>query len=79
MVETQYAPRHQVAKAATIYFGTGSIDCTICNLSSSEAALKASNQIEIPVKFTLAVPTDGLHLSCNVVWRKQYRIGVAFG
>jgi PilZ domain len=78
MVETRYAARIRVSKGAKIYFGASSIDCTISNLSSSGAALKVSNQIEIPDKFTLAVPADGLLLSCDVVWRKQYRIGVAF-
>jgi hypothetical protein len=71
MVETRRAPRHRVSKAAKIYFGTDTVDCTVCDLSSSGAALKVSNQIEIPEKFTLALPADGLHLGCDVVWRKQ--------
>jgi hypothetical protein len=32
----------------------------------------------IPAKFLLVIPGDGLHLPCHVVWRKEYRIGVAF-
>jgi hypothetical protein len=48
------------------------------NLSITGAALVVSNQIGIPATFTLVVPCDGLHLACNVVWRSEYRIGVAF-
>jgi hypothetical protein len=31
-----------------------------------------------PAKFTLVVSEDGLKLPCYVVWRKDFRIGVAF-
>ena len=78
MVETRIAPRLRVLKAATIEFGGGAIDCTIRDLSITGAALEVRNQIGIPAKFTLVVPGDGLHLPCHVVWRKEYRIGVAF-
>jgi hypothetical protein len=78
MVETRIAPRHRVMKAGTIEFGSSAIDCMVRNLSITGAALEVSNQIGIPAKFTLVVPDDGLHLACNVVWRSEYRIGVAF-
>jgi hypothetical protein len=78
MVETRIAPRHRVMKAGTIEFGSSAIDCTVRNLSITGAALEVSNQIGIPAKFTLVVPGDELHLVCNIVWRSEYRIGVAF-
>jgi hypothetical protein len=78
MVETRIAPRHRVMKAGTIEFGSSAIDCMVRNLSITEAALEVSSQIPIPAKFALVVPGDGLHLACNVVWRSEYRIGVAF-
>jgi hypothetical protein len=37
-----------------------------------------SSQSGIPEEFNLVVPADGLNLPCRVVWRKVYRIGVAF-
>jgi hypothetical protein len=43
------------------------------NLSLTGAAIEIT---DIPDKFTLFVPSDGLHLP--VVWRKAYRIGVQF-
>jgi hypothetical protein len=78
MVETRIATRYRVSKAATIEFGGGAIDCTVRDLSTTGAALEVSNQIGIPAKFTLVVPGDGLHLPCRVVWRRGFRIGVAF-
>jgi hypothetical protein len=79
MVETRSAPRHRVLKSGTIEFGGGAINCLIRNLSATGAALEISSQVGIPETFVLLVPADELHLRCNVVWRKQYRIGVAFG
>jgi PilZ domain len=79
MVETRSAPRHRVLKAGTIEFGGGAIDCVVRNLSTTGAALEISSQVGIPERFALVVPGDGLHLHCDVVWRKNCRIGVAFG
>ena len=78
MVETRRAPRHRVLKAGTIEFDGGAIDCNVRNLSGTGAAIEISSQFGIPDKFTLLVPSDGLHLPCCVVWRKAYRIGVTF-
>ena len=78
MVETRIAPRYRVLKAAKIEYGGATIDCTVRDLSITGAALEVPNQIGIPAKFTLVVPGDGLHLPCHVVWRKEFRIGVAF-
>ncbi|OIQ66963.1 PilZ domain protein [mine drainage metagenome] len=78
MVETRIAPRHRVMKAAKIEIGAGAIDCTVRDLSLTGAAIAVESQAEIPERFTLIIPDDGLHLPCHVVWRREYRIGVAF-
>ena len=78
MVETRIARRHRFLKTATIEFGGDAVDCMVRDLSVTGAALEVSNQIGIPTKFLLVIPGDGLHLPCHVVWRKEYRIGVAF-
>jgi hypothetical protein len=78
MVETRIAPRHRVLKAATIVFGGSIIDCMVRDLSITGAALEVPHHVGIPTKFTLVVRGDGLHLPCHIVWRKEYRIGVAF-
>jgi hypothetical protein len=78
MVETRIAPRHRVTKVAKIEFGAAAIDCTVRDLSLTGAAIAVSSQAEIPERFTLVMPDDGLQLPCHVVWRREYRIGVAF-
>jgi hypothetical protein len=80
MVESRRASRQRLLKAGTIKFvGRGAINCLVLNLSATGAALEVSNQTEIPERFTLVMPGDGLHLSCRTVWRKERRIGVTFG
>ena len=74
--EHRIASRHRVLKAGSIQFGGGSIDCTVRNISDTGAALDVTSPLGIPAQFTLV--TDGNHLPCRVVWRKEKRIGVAF-
>jgi PilZ domain-containing protein len=78
MVETRAAPRYRVAKAAIIEVGGAKIPCSIFDLSVTGAALDISNLVYIPAHFTLVVKDDGLRLHCHVVWRRPFRIGVAF-
>jgi hypothetical protein len=77
--EKRVAPRHRVLKSGTIEFGGGVINCTVRNVSNDGAALEIASPVGIPDKFTLALPNDGLHFRCRIVWRKEHRIGVAFG
>jgi hypothetical protein len=77
MVETRIAPRYRASKAATIEFDGGAVDCMVRDLSITGAALTVS-QVGIPGKFILVVASDGLYLPCHVVWRRGYRMGVAF-
>lgn len=79
MVDTRIAPRLRVKKAAKIDFGGDKIACTIRDLSTTGAALELNEMnSRIPEAFTLVVPEDGLKLPCHVVWRKDFRMGVAF-
>jgi hypothetical protein len=65
-------------KPAKIEHGGYKIACTVRDLSITGAALEVSDQRAIPATFALIMPDDGLRLSCHVVWRRDYRIGVAF-
>jgi hypothetical protein len=78
MVETRVAPRYRVAKPAKIEFGREKIACTILDLSVTGAALLLSDSLPIPATFTLVIPEDGLRLTCNIAWRREFRMGVAF-
>jgi hypothetical protein len=78
MVETRIAPRYRVNKPAKIDHGGDKINCTIRDLSATGAALEISDVVRLPANFTLIIPEDRLRLPCRVVWRTEYRIGVAF-
>jgi hypothetical protein len=78
MVETRAAPRYRVTKSAQIEHGSHKITCTLRDLSITGAALEVPDPAIIPAKFTLVLPEDGLKLSCRVVRRTGFRIGVAF-
>lgn len=78
MVETRRAPRYRVSKPAKIGEGKQAINCIVRDLSTTGAAIEVENQIGIPDNFILFVTEDDLHLSCNIVWRRDFRIGVAF-
>lgn len=74
--EHRIANRQRVLKGGTIEFGGGVIDCRVRNISATGAALDVTSPVGIPAQFTLV--TQGNHLPCRVVWRKEKRIGVAF-
>jgi hypothetical protein len=78
MVETRIAPRYRVAKPAKIDHGGDKIDCIIRDLSATGAALEISNIVRVPDNFTLIMPEERLRLPCHVVWRREFRIGIAF-
>ena len=65
-------------KVAKIKFGADAIDCAVRDLSISGAAIEVPSQAGIPERFILVMLEDGLHMPCHVVWRREYRIGVAF-
>lgn len=78
MIETRRAPRYRVSKAASIGYGPQAIHCIVRDLSTTGAAIQIEDQAGIPEQFILFVSEDGLRLSCRVVWRRGYRIGVTF-
>jgi hypothetical protein len=79
MVETRVAPRHRVMKAAKIEYGGMKSPCTIRDISVTGAALEISElNGKVPATFNLILPEEKLKLPCHVVWRREFRIGVAF-
>ena len=48
------------------------------DLSLSGASLEVTDPAGIPAIFTLVVPEDDLKVSCRIVRRTDFRIGVAF-
>jgi hypothetical protein len=63
---------------ALIRFGDISMSCVLRNLSEAGAALDIGSQVGIPDQFALIVLPQKKIYSCNVIWRKERRIGVQF-
>ena len=61
-----------------IEYGGEEISCTLRDLSTTGASIDVFDPGRIPEKFILVVPEDGLKLSCRIVRRTDFRIGVAF-
>ena len=80
MTETRSAPRFRVEKHAKIEDGTFNVTCIVRDLSLTGAAVEVTDldTKHIPATFTLIVPEDGLKLSCRLVWRGAFRIGLTF-
>ena len=79
MVETRIAPRYRMMKPAKIEYGGIKTPCIIRDISKTGAALDISElNGKIPAVFNLIMPEEGLKLSCRLVWRGAFRIGVAF-
>jgi PilZ domain-containing protein len=71
-------PRHRVLDTGLIRFGDVSFSYSIRNVSKGGLALDVGSQAGIPDQFTLIVAAEKKIYSCNVIWRKGRRIGVAF-
>jgi hypothetical protein len=78
MSDERAAPRRRTLKTGKIEFGGGVIDCTVRNLSYTGAALEVTSPVGIPTKFNLVLPGEAVQKRCQVVWRSEKRIGVAF-
>jgi hypothetical protein len=76
LAEARKSKRGRVMDMALIRFGEISVGCVIRNLTDEGAALDIGPQSDIPDQFTLIVKKK--IYSCNIVWRKNRRIGVSF-
>jgi hypothetical protein len=78
MNEKRAAQRYRVLKAGKIEFGSSAINCMVRNITELGAMIEVTSPIGIPDRFTLALQTDGQRKYCQIVWRNDKRIGVAF-
>ena len=79
MDENRRASRRQVLTSATIEFHRGAYSCAVRNLSEAGAALDVPYATAIPHEFKLIMESDQTSRRCHVIWRKENRLGVAFG
>ena len=77
LAEARKASRRRVMDLALIRFGEMSVGCVVRNPTDEGDALDVGPQSDIPDQFTLVVMTKKKIYSCNVVWRKNHRIGVS--
>ena len=80
MLEQRKHSRHRTLKTGQIVFNhrTSVISCTVRNLSDAGACLQVASSVGVPNSFDLTIELDGSSRPCNVTWRSEQRIGVAF-
>lgn len=77
-MEKRTRPRKPVLMSGAIQFAGSTINCLICDISISGAALEITNPHDIPDQFNLVFKADSMHIPCHVTWRDEQRIGVFF-
>jgi hypothetical protein len=78
MEEKRISPRRRVMNPGTIGFNGSGVECLVCNLSESGAAIELKGAIYVPESFNLTVDSERIDKSCRVVLRKYQRLGVIF-
>ena len=71
--------RHRVLKGGHIVTNAGqsTFDCTVRNLSAAGARVRVASVIGIPDSFEL-VMDDGRSYACQIIWRAETELGLAF-
>ena len=79
MSERRQTPRVRMLKSGRIVVSDKApkIECAIRNLSDGGCLLQVSTTFGVPHEFDLVMP-DGARRHCNVIWRTETRMGVAF-
>jgi PAS domain-containing protein len=80
MMERRKAQRSRSLRGGKILFNNKQsvITCTVRNLSDGGANLHVQNTQGVPAFFDLLIEGEPAHRACDVVWKAQNRIGVAF-
>jgi hypothetical protein len=73
-------PRRRLLKGAIAAFSDRycTIPCTVRNLSHVGALLTSKSASSIPDRFELIIELDGIEVQCEIVWRKEFELGVRF-
>jgi PilZ domain len=72
--------RRRVFKSGQIIFNRGFsvFECTIRNISGGGAMIEVPSMLGIPTRFTLTMQSGPREQTCDVKWRTDRRMGVAF-
>ena len=76
-MERRLAPRKRVLKRGIVELRESALPCKIIDLSDMGAGLALSGASHIPNFFTLLIP-DYAPVFCQIIWRRQERLGVTF-
>lgn len=79
--ETQAArPSRRLLLGAKIIFNNRNsiFDCMVRQLSADGAELRMKSTLGVPEMFQLVVQPHGEKFECEITWRTQTEIGVAF-
>jgi hypothetical protein len=71
------AARKLFLKRGMVDLRKGALPCKIIDLSDTGAGLVFSGASHVPNFFTLLIP-DRAPLFCQIMWRRQERLGVSF-
>ncbi len=79
MSERRAQPRQRVFKAGTIEFDGAAVACIVRNISQTGAGIEVASPMGIPHEITLTIESCKARQHGYIVWRKEKRLGVAFG
>ena len=77
VMERRVAARKRVLKCGRVELRDSVLPCKIIDLSDTGAGLALSGASHVPNFFTLLIP-DRAPVFCQVIWRRQERLGVIF-
>jgi hypothetical protein len=76
-MERRVAVRKRVLKSGMVDLRESALPCKIVDLSDTGAGLALSDVSHVPNFFTLLIP-DYAPVFCQIIWRRQERLGVTF-
>ncbi len=78
-VDQRFSKRIKALRKGLISYnhGASTMDCSILDLSAGGARLRLDDPAPLPSNFRLRL-TPSLTIGCEVVYREQHDIGVAF-
>ena len=76
-MERRIAARKRILKRGMVELRESALTCKIIDLSDTGAGLALSGASHVPNFFTLLIP-DYAPVFCQIIWRRQERLGVTF-
>lgn len=78
--EPRLTARRRILKGGMVCFNDrhSTLPCAVRDLSDQGARLRLSGSVDAPDTFELFIELDGVWVDCDVIWRSNDEIGVAF-